>query len=48
MALISQIALIFFFSFLHRQELQSLATRPKTYPSAIPPVARPGSPAVAS
>ncbi|MGH9714909.1 MAG: hypothetical protein ACRD5M_16565 [Candidatus Acidiferrales bacterium] len=46
-ALICQIALMFFFAFLHRQELQSLATRPKTYPSAMPPATRPGSPAVA-
>jgi hypothetical protein len=47
-ALVSQIALMYFFAFLHRQELQSLATRPKTYPSAAPPAVRPGAPAVAS
>ncbi|HYL69641.1 MAG TPA: hypothetical protein VEX69_10785 [Candidatus Limnocylindria bacterium] len=45
-ALLSQIALMYFFAFLHRQELQSLATRPKTYPSAAPPAMRPGAPAV--
>jgi hypothetical protein len=47
-ALFSQVALMFFFAFLQRQELQLLATRPKTYPSTIPPVRGPGSPAVAS
>jgi hypothetical protein len=47
-ALLSQIALIYFFAFLHRQELQSLARRPKTYPSAAPPAMRPGAPAVAN
>ena len=47
-ALLSQVALMFLFAFLNRQELQALAARPKAYPSAIPPVTRPGSPAVAS
>jgi hypothetical protein len=47
-ALVSQLALMYFFAFLHRQELQSLATRPKTYPSPVPPPRRPGAPAVAS
>ena len=47
-ALVSQIALMYFFAFLHRQELQSLATRPRTYPSAAPPAVRPSAPATAS
>jgi len=47
-ALLSQLALMYFFAFLHRQELQSLAARPKTYPSAAPPAMRPGAPSVAS
>jgi len=47
-ALLSQLALMYFFAFMHRQELQSLATRPKTYPSAAPPAMRPGAPAVAN
>ena len=46
-ALFSQIALMYFFAFMHRQELQSLATRPKTYPTAAPPQIQPGAPAVA-
>jgi hypothetical protein len=46
-ALASQIALMYFFAFLHRQELQSLAARPKTYPSGAPPPLRPGAPAAA-
>jgi len=47
-ALLSQVALMYFFAFMHRQELQSLAARPKTFPSAAPPAVRPGAPAVAS
>lgn len=47
-ALLSQVALMYFFAFMHRQELQTLAARPKTYPSAAPPAMRPGTPAVAS
>jgi hypothetical protein len=47
-ALLSQLALMYFFAFLHRQELQSLATRPRTYPSAAPPAVRPSAPATAS
>jgi hypothetical protein len=47
-ALLSQVALMYFFAFMHRQELQSLAARPKTFPSPAPPAVRPGAPAVAS
>lgn len=47
MALLSQIVIMFFFAFLHRQELQALAARPKSYPSTIPPAMRPGAPVVA-
>jgi hypothetical protein len=36
-ALVGQAVVTFFFTFLCRQELQSLASRPRTYPSAIPP-----------
>jgi len=47
-ALVSQAVLMFFFAFLHRQELESLARRPKAYPTAVPPAIRPGAPSVAS
>jgi len=47
-ALVSQVALMYFLAFLHRQELQSLATRPRIYPSAAPPAVRPSAPATAS
>ncbi|MGA8223346.1 MAG: hypothetical protein WB780_16990 [Candidatus Acidiferrales bacterium] len=46
-ALASQGVVMLFFAFLCRQELQSLATRPKTYPTAIPPSIRPAAPPVA-
>jgi hypothetical protein len=47
-ALMSQLAVMYFFAFLHRQELQLLAARPKTYPNAAPPTLRPSAPAAAS
>jgi hypothetical protein len=46
LALASQAVIMFFFAFLHRQELQSLAARPKAYPTAIPPSIRPAAPSV--
>jgi len=50
-ALASQAVVAFFFAFLHRQELQSLASRPRTYPTAappsIPPSIRPAIPGAA-
>jgi hypothetical protein len=46
LALASQGVLMFLFAFLCRQELQILASRPKTYPTAIPPSIRPAAPSV--
>jgi hypothetical protein len=43
MALVCQGVMMFFFAFLHRQELQGLASRPKAYPTVIPPAMRPGA-----
>lgn len=42
-ALLCQTAITFVFAFLHRQELQSLATRPRYLAPAIPPASAPTS-----
>jgi hypothetical protein len=47
-AMISQAVVMYFFAFLHRQELQSLAARPRSTAVSIPPPIQPGSPAAAS
>jgi len=47
-ALASQGVLMYFFAFLHRQELQSLAARPRSAAVSVPPAVRPGSPAPAN
>lgn len=47
-ALISQAVVMYFFAFLHRQELQSLAARPRSTAVSIPPAVQPGSPAAAN
>jgi hypothetical protein len=46
-AMVSQAVVMYFFAFLHRQELQSLAARPRSSAVSFPPAIQPGSPAAA-